>query len=59
MTAADFGMFLTSEKCSGSAACGSTDRDAEGLEKVLAGVSIRHEDVRGDGERQSSGLPVS
>jgi hypothetical protein len=46
-------------RAAGSAACGSTDRDAEGLEKVLAGVSIRHEDVRGDGERQSSGLPVS
>jgi hypothetical protein len=46
-------------RAAGSAACGSTDRDAEGLEKVLAGVSIRHEDVRGEGERQSSGLPVS
>jgi len=46
-------------RAAGSAACGWTDRDAEALEKVLAGVSIRHEDVRGDGEGQSFGLPVS
>jgi hypothetical protein len=46
-------------RAAGSVAGGSADRDAEGLEKVLAGVSNRHECVRGEGERQSSGLPVS
>ena len=33
--------------------------EAEGLEKVLAGVSNRHECVRGERERRPSGLPVS
>jgi hypothetical protein len=38
-------------------ACGSTDCDTEGLERILAGVSNRHECARREGERQSSGLP--
>jgi len=46
-------------RAAGSVACGSTGCDAESSEKVLAGVSDRHECVRGVGERQSSGLPVS
>jgi hypothetical protein len=46
-------------RAAGSVAGGSADRDAEGLEKVLAGVSKRHECVRGECERRSSGLPVS
>ena len=37
----------------------ATDCDAEGLEEVLAVVSYRRECVRGEGERQPSGLPVS
>jgi hypothetical protein len=45
--------------CGRSVARGSADRDAEGPKKVVAGVSIRRECLRGEGERQSSGLPVS
>jgi hypothetical protein len=33
--------------------------DAKGLEIILAGVSYRRECVRGEGEWQPSGLPVS
>jgi len=37
-------------------ACGSTDCDTEGLERILAGVSNQYECARREGERQSSGL---
>jgi hypothetical protein len=37
----------------------STDFVAEGLETIVAGVSDRRECVRGEGEWQPSGLPVS
>jgi hypothetical protein len=46
-------------RAAGSVAGGWTDFDAEGLENVLAGVSDRRECVRGEGEWQPSGLPVS
>jgi hypothetical protein len=38
---------------------GSTDFGAEGLETISAEVSDRGESVRGEGERQPSGLPVA
>jgi hypothetical protein len=43
--------------CVASRPSNSTDRDAEVLKKVLGGVSIRHEEVRGEGSGSRPGCP--
>jgi hypothetical protein len=49
---------MSAVRAAGSVAYGSTAAMRKAW-KVLAGVSNRHVCVRGEGERQSSGLPVS